>query len=92
MPRTTIDTSTANFDFKDDFCGGSKITTYKTLQNYYYKSGLICYSFAADTRFRGVRYWYKGDPATVLLFDKAGYIAGIQTLVNLIHMPILIPI
>jgi charged multivesicular body protein 7 len=32
-----------------------------------------------DTRFRGVRYWYKSDPATILLFDKAGYIAGIQT-------------
>jgi len=32
-----------------------------------------------DTKFRGLRYWYNNDPATILLFDKAGYIAGIQT-------------
>jgi charged multivesicular body protein 7 len=29
--------------------------------------------------FRGRRYWYKNDPATMLLFDVNGYIAGIQT-------------
>jgi charged multivesicular body protein 7 len=56
MPRLTVDTTGANFVFKDDFCGD-------------------------DAKFRGLRYWYKNDPATVLLYDKAGYIAGIQTLV-----------
>lgn len=25
MPRTTLDTTAAGFDFKDDFCGGSTI-------------------------------------------------------------------
>jgi charged multivesicular body protein 7 len=29
--------------------------------------------------FRGKRWWYKDDPATMLLFDVNGYIAGIQT-------------
>jgi charged multivesicular body protein 7 len=30
-------------------------------------------------KFVGQRYWYKQDPALVLLFDKNGIIAGIQT-------------
>jgi charged multivesicular body protein 7 len=30
-------------------------------------------------QFLGQRYWYKNDPATILLFDVNGYIAGIQT-------------
>lgn len=29
--------------------------------------------------FKGRRYWYKNDPATIILFDVNGYIAGIQT-------------
>jgi charged multivesicular body protein 7 len=32
-----------------------------------------------DGTFLGKRYWYKNDPATILLFDVNGYIAGIQT-------------
>jgi charged multivesicular body protein 7 len=32
--------------------------------------------------FLGQRYWYKNDPAAILLFDVNGYIAGIQTVVN----------
>jgi len=32
-----------------------------------------------DSKFLGQRYWYKNDPATILLFDIKGYIAGIQT-------------
>jgi len=34
----------------------------------------------AGGKFLGQRYWYKKDPAVVLLFDKNGIIAGIQTL------------
>jgi len=32
-----------------------------------------------NAKFLGQRYWYKQDPALVLLFDKNGIIAGIQT-------------
>jgi len=31
------------------------------------------------SKFAGKRYWYKQDPAVMLLFDKNGFIAGIQT-------------
>jgi charged multivesicular body protein 7 len=33
----------------------------------------------AGAKFVGQRYWYKEDPAVILLFDKNGVIAGIQT-------------
>jgi hypothetical protein len=35
-----------------------------------------------DGKFFGQRYWYKGDPTAILLFDKNGIIAGIQTSVE----------
>jgi len=34
---------------------------------------------APGSKFLGKRYWYKEDPAVMLLYDKNGYIAGIQT-------------
>jgi len=34
---------------------------------------------AQGSKFVGKRYWYKQDPAVILLYDKNGYIAGIQT-------------
>jgi len=33
-------------------------------------------------KFRGIRYWSKHDPAIILLFDKNGIIAGMQTAVG----------
>jgi len=36
---------------------------------------------SAGGKYVGRRYWYKSDPATILLFDINGYIAGIQTVV-----------
>ena len=36
--------------------------------------------FAAP--FPGTRYMVPGDPAVVLVFDKNGYIAGMQTMVS----------
>jgi len=35
----------------------------------------------AGGKYVGQRYWYKNDPAAILLFDVQGYIAGIQTVV-----------
>jgi hypothetical protein len=35
----------------------------------------------SDTTFRGIRYWKDSDPGVVLLYDRAGFIAGIQTLI-----------
>jgi hypothetical protein len=34
---------------------------------------------ASDAKFRGQRYWSKLDPAVILLFDKNGIIAGMQS-------------
>jgi len=34
---------------------------------------------AAGGSFKGKRYWYKDDPATITLYDVNGYIAGLQT-------------
>jgi len=34
---------------------------------------------AGGQKFLGQRYWYKQDPSLILLFDKNGIIAGIQT-------------
>jgi charged multivesicular body protein 7 len=34
---------------------------------------------SSSQNFRGRRYWLDNDPASILLFDKNGYIAGIQT-------------
>jgi len=33
------------------------------------------------SKFVGKRYWYKKDPAVILIYDKNGYIAGMQTAV-----------
>jgi charged multivesicular body protein 7 len=38
-----------------------------------------CDKTTSSGKFLGQRYWYDSDPAVLLLFDKAGYIAGIQT-------------
>lgn len=36
----------------------------------------------ASKPFRGFRYWLKEDPAVILIFDKNGFIAGIQTAID----------
>jgi charged multivesicular body protein 7 len=48
------------------------------MQNFVLKDNQCLVS---GSSYLGQRYWYKNDPATILLFDVNGYIAGIQTVV-----------
>jgi len=69
---------------------GETITDTPTIRDmnaYSLKSTGVCIERSiinTDKLFRGQRYWFKNDPATILLFDKNGYIAGIQTSVTVL--------
>ena len=37
-----------------------------------------CLFFAGNPHFRGMRYWKGNDMAVIVVFDRNGYIAGLQ--------------